>query len=140
MKKQSENSKTITITIDRSKWSTGNEVSKKKFWKQLPSGDNRNYLFTPKGGMCCLGFACNQLGVPKKDLKYKSAPEELRYMPRKYVEKVFRIFFPAEVQYIVGELIRANDNAFLPNRQREQRVREKFKQLGLKAVFEGKYP
>ena len=58
-----------TFIVDTAKW---------KHSHSFPA--HNTYLYDKKGKqemMCCLGFVCNQLGIPKKDLKNCLNPSNL---------------------------------------------------------------
>ena len=51
----------MNIVIDRSKWRTGGN-------KKHQTGEGVTKLHNMFGFMCCLGFACNQAGVPTYEI------------------------------------------------------------------------
>jgi hypothetical protein len=58
-----------TFIVDTAKW---------KHSHSFPTHDTQLYDKDGKQEMmCCLGFVCNQLGIPKKDLKHRAHPYTL---------------------------------------------------------------
>lgn len=120
------------LIIDRSKWRTGegglNETGK---------GDTM--LLNKQGFMCCLGFRCNQMGIPKKHLLNKGMPEELAdlYNIPNLIEG------DDEDGWIDTEFtnaaIRLNDNGYITSKARENAIKEHFAKIGVTVQFKGKY-
>lgn len=50
------------LIIDRSKWRTGGDLA---HVNDNQTGKGYTALYNKQGFMCCLGFRCNQMGVPK---------------------------------------------------------------------------
>jgi hypothetical protein len=61
-----------TFTIDRSKWKNRRTFTDSNLLTCLYSKDEKGRV-----QMCCLGFVCNQLGIPKRDLDKKRVPNNL---------------------------------------------------------------
>ena len=58
------------LIINRARWRTGG-------MEDDSTGKSYTALLNDKGYMCCLGFRCEQMGIPKKDLLGLSSPEDL---------------------------------------------------------------
>jgi hypothetical protein len=117
------------LIIDRSKWINANH------------GNGFTELLNNEGFSCCLGFRCNQMGVPKKDLLGISTPEIL-------AEDNDWINIPDLVHLFGGivqetpftlEAIDINDNNELGLLKREIDLIKLFKEKDIIVKFKGKY-
>lgn len=62
----------FVVTVDRSKWRCG--AYGPSHWEH---GKGRTALLNEQGYMCCLGFACEQLGVERHALLNTASPGHL---------------------------------------------------------------
>jgi len=111
------------LIIDRSKWRTGK------------TGEGYTALLNENGYMCCLGFRCHQMGIPKKDLLGKRAPDELseKWDIPDLINAV------GNDSYFTSEAIRINDNMIYTHEEREKKITEHFATIGVIVEFTGKY-
>jgi hypothetical protein len=58
-----------TFIVDTAKWKHSHSFT--NYITQLYDKDGKQEM------ICCLGFVCNQLGIPKKDLKHRAHPYTL---------------------------------------------------------------
>lgn len=119
---------TDTLVIDRSKWRSGHDSENK-------TGKGQTKLVNTQGYMCCLGFRCNQMGVPKNQLKGLSYPFELYEWE---LPGITNSDFGSQTDF-TRKAISINDNPVLTRRERERAIREHFASDGIKVVFKGKY-
>ena len=118
------------LIIDRSKWRTGH-------WGDNRTGKGRTHLLNKGGYMCCLGFRCHQMGIPKKDLLDKGAPWELSSewnIPDLLDDE--RIYSDSD---FADEAITINDNSSLTPAEREIAIKNHFQKIGVTVEFKGKY-
>lgn len=118
-----------TFIIDRSKW---------KNKKTFTDSGNLTYLYRKdeKGRvqMCCLGFVCNQLGIPKRSLNEKEVPDELA--------KIWDIPYLVKDSLnttLTREAIRINDSPLISLSDKEVKLKELFNRYNLDLEFVGKY-
>lgn len=117
------------LKIDRSKWRTGGN------WGKHRTGEGDTELLNKEGYMCCLGFRCNQLGVPKKDLLGVSSPRETKWevIPDLLDDLTyFNTIFCQDAMSI-------NDDKNLTPKKREERIKKHFAKKKTRVVFTGKY-
>lgn len=119
------------LIIDRSKWRTG-EGS----FSETGKGDT--LLLNKQGFMCCLGFRCNQMGIPKKDLLNKGMPEDLAdlYNIPNLIEGDDEFWADTE---FTNAAIRLNDSRMLKPKEREKAIKEHFATIGVTVQFKGRY-
>lgn len=119
------------LIIDRSKWRTGGESPSK-------TGKGYTQLLNKQGFMCCLGFRCNQMGIPKKDLLGNHIPEHLKGLydiPDLIEEDEGKWSDTAFTQ----EAININDDESITSTEREKSIKEHFATIGVTVKFVGKY-
>jgi hypothetical protein len=116
------------LIIDRSKWRTGAYGEIYKTGKGVTSLLNRN------GYMCCLGFRCHQMGIPKKDLLNCTTPSGLSndWDIPDLLDKHFNSDFTTIAMDI-------NDSLNLNIKEREKRIKKHFTTIGITVEFKGKY-
>lgn len=127
-----------TVTIDRSKWvrnisedvvvKNGNECGSKT---AAVLGDTN--LLNDDGNMCCLGFICNQAGVPKTLLNNQGFPYSVEHkrVPKYLVEN-------GSNTNLTYQAIQINDT-FMDGKTRERKLKALFKDH-VKLEFVGKTP
>jgi hypothetical protein len=93
-----EKKKLIPVTITRSNWSRGDLIRNCLFLDQKTvddavagynssEGPKLSESRTPKiGGKCCLGFACNAVGVSDENMAGKGMPNDLVGLSRDLVK------------------------------------------------------
>ncbi len=121
------------LIIDRSKWRSGG------FTGINETGKGTTFLLNEEGYMCCLGFRCHQMGIPKKDLLDKGAPWELSYdwdIPDLLDDDDERIYSDSD---FTDEAIAINDDPSLTPAEREKAIKNHFKKIGVTVEFTGKY-
>jgi hypothetical protein len=115
------------LIIDRSKWRQGSQASDDAGLTQL---------LNSKGMMCCLGFRCEQMGIPREELLTETYPEDLSEnwdIPGLLAENGCHTFLTCEA-------IKINDNSKITNEKRETLLTELFKTDNIIVEFKGKYP
>lgn len=119
------------LIIDRSKWRTG-EGS----FSETGKGDTQ--LLNKQGFMCCLGFRCNQMGIPKKDLLNKGTPEALAdlYNIADLIEGDEDGWGNTK---FAKEAVHLNDSIRLTSKEREKAIEEHFATIDITVQFKGKY-
>ena len=116
------------LIINRAKWRTG---AKSK--AQTGKGDTA--LLNGEGFMCCLGFRCHQMGIPKKDLLEITCPFHLS--DDWNIPDLINIF--GGDSEFTCKAIQINDNSKLTSEEREKRITEHFATIGVTVEFKGKY-
>jgi len=116
------------LKISRSKWRTGGGGRNK-------TGRGQTMLLNNEGYMCCLGFRCNQLGIPKKDLLDKMQPSYLRGW-----EIPDLITTRQDDSAFCGKAMEINDSPELTAREREKQLIAHFAKKGTTVIFTGRYP
>ena len=118
------------LIIDRSKWRSGD-------WSVNRTGRGGTCLLNQDGYMCCLGFRCEQMGIPKEDLLNKGAPWELSFdwdIPDLVDDEGFIIDSD-----FTDKAITINDNPSLTPAEREIAIKNHFQKIGVTVEFTGKY-
>lgn len=99
-------------------------------------GCKNSYLLHPtNGSMCCLGFFCNQLGVPKEDLKRLKEPQQL--LEKKGWEDIpylMNIHSENQKQLTITAMV-INDDDFIEDDIREEKLIELFASEGIELEF-----
>lgn len=114
------------LKIDRAKWRTGG-------YHENSTGIGATKLLSPEGFMCCLGFRCNQLGIPKKYLLDIANPRQLSddwEIPDLIIEGIATDF--TETAVIIND-------EHMTTKVRERKIKEHFATKKIKVVFYGKY-
>lgn len=114
------------LTIDRSKWRTGKE----NFGS---TGEGDTELLNEDGFMCCLGFRCEQMGIPKDLLLYKGTPASISNydIPDLVDEQGWNLPFCTMAMDL-------NDEN-MPRKDREKAIKEHFATKDIIVIFTGKY-
>jgi len=111
------------LYIDRSKWKTGS------------SGHGYSRLLNQEGFMCCLGFRCEQMGIPTQELLEQACPSslgEVYDIPDLITEEGYDTSFSNEAMSI-------NDKSSIRSSTRERLIKKHFATIGIKVVYRGKY-
>ncbi len=117
------------LIIDRAKWRTGGWYYKSK------TGIGNTYLLNPQSFMCCLGFRCHQMGIPKEDLLLNPCPTSLSKdwnIPDLLTSRGNNSAFTVKAMKI-------NDNSDITSEEREKQITEHFATIGVTVEFKGKY-
>lgn len=118
------------LIIDRSKWRSGD-------WSVNTTGKGGTLLLNQEGYMCCLGFRCHQMGIPKEDLLDRGGPWELS------LKWDIPDLLDEHVNYnnsdFTEEAITINDTPSLTPAEREIAIKNHFKHIGVTVEFTGKY-
>lgn len=128
------------VRINRATWACGKRLSKGK------NSGEANLLFnSTTKGMCCLGFATNQLcDIPKSDLKGKTFPRyftwyrEYNMSPQKLCD-MFGIANFDNFMNFESKAVEINDNPRLSCARREKRIFNLFKKYNIDVEFYGEY-
>ena len=119
------------LIINRAKWRTGGIYNSKN-----QTGIGGTFLLNSEGFMCCLGFRCHQMGIPKKDLLDKQTPGCIAAdwdIPD-------LINSHGKNSAFIAKAIKINDNSGITSEEREKTITEHFATIGVTVEFKGKYP
>lgn len=135
----------VVVIVDRSKWRCGGNGP-----SYLEHGNGPTSLLNPQGYMCCLGFACEQLGVERHALMGTASPGHLveyaqndpKWQPE--VDKVKPYMLEGVDEPgnsdIVVKCININDTKLVESKeQREQLLIEATKDAPFTFQFVGEY-
>lgn len=120
------------LKIDRSKWKTGEDGSENS------TGLGDTQLLNDEGFMCCLGFRCLQLGIPKKDILERGEPGDVdgwEVIP----DLVNHHDWGTINTEFTNKAMKINDSGKLTRKQREYRIKQHFKKVNVDVVFTGEY-
>ena len=119
------------LIIDRAKWRTGRSSEQNK------TGKGETNLLNEQGYMCCLGFRCHQMGVPKKMLLYRGSPQTIAL---KYDLDIPDLVddFCRDTKF-TDRAIDINDDEDTCIKDREKLITEHFATIGVTVEFKGKY-
>ena len=110
------------FTIFRKNWARGDR-------------DKPNLLLDKEGNMCCLGFAAESAGCSRKDLLNTAGPTGLLHRENiKITGLTYRGSNRSATQICIS-LICTNDNSFLSDEERENRITKLFKKLDVDVEF-----
>lgn len=116
------------LKINRAKWRSGGSSDNK-------TGRGETKLLNRGGYMCCLGFRCIQLGIPKSTLLMKPTPEETGW---EVIPDL--ITKDGRDNLFCNNAIDINDDVSISQEQREKKIITHFAKKNVKVVFTGKYP
>jgi hypothetical protein len=118
------------LIINRAKWRTGgNSITFNK------TGEGSTALLNKEGFMCCLGFRCHQMGIPKIYLLNVETPVFIAddwNIPDLLNSHGKNSAFTAKA-------IKINDNIGITSEEREIAITEHFATIGVTVEFKGKY-
>lgn len=114
------------LIINRAKWRTGR--TEDDF-----TGKGYTALLNKEGYMCCLGFRCEQMGIPKKDLLGKSSPQDLCDD-----WDIPDLVYNTNDTSFTDQAMRINDMS-QKEKTREKEITEHFATIGITVEFTGKY-
>jgi len=112
----------MNLTIDRKKWWRG-------------KGKEESSLLKKDGRMCCLGFYCRKLGYTKKDIYLKRTPESVCNFRENLNSLVTVDNRIKSNNFACTELMVANDNILINDREREISITKWMKQIKVKVKF-----
>ena len=118
------------LIINRAKWRTGQDPIDIDF----STGKGDTLLLNKEGFMCCLGFRCHQMGIPKKDLLNVATPDSIAThwdIPDLLDSRGNTKF--------TNEAIGINDDGSLTSEEREIAITKHFVTIGVTVEFKGKY-
>jgi hypothetical protein len=118
------------LIINRAKWKTGGSGKDVK-----GHGLGTTCLLNSTGFQCCLGFRCQQMGIPRKHLLHRGAPCSLesRYdIPDLITEDGKNSDF-------TNKAIEINDSVKLTHEERERQLIEWFATKDIIVEFKGEY-
>lgn len=119
----------MRIVVDRSRWGRGS-----KGGYLVRSRDRKR---------CCLGFACNQTGVPIEAMIGEGMPYDLRDLFLDQLVKAGLLDLHPNLgvhnSAFAKRAAEINDSIALGRREREQRLMDLAKEFGHEFVFEGEY-
>lgn len=121
------------IIIDRAKWRTGAEG-------RYATGTGDTQLLNEDGFMCCLGFFCNQSGIPKTKLLDNGDPEDIadKIQEKKLIKKI-PILFNGSNTTITKAAIKINDSRTMRVSTKETKLKKLFKKVKVLFIFKGNY-
>lgn len=120
------------LIINRSKWRTGS-------YSKHSTGRGYTALLNEMGYMCCLGFRCHQMGIPKRKLLGVCNPKELSedWSIPDLIQKIWNNQYDDSEFTSIAMSI--NDNEILSREERETHIIDHFKTIGVTVEFKGKY-
>lgn len=90
-------------------------------------------LIDDNGNMCCLGFICNQLGIPKASMKDKDNPYEIKVLLPYLTEMYHSLIVDSD---LAKKAVQFNDDSNLFESEREAQLIKLFKKHNLTLKFE----
>lgn len=116
------------LIIDRAKWRTGGEGIHK-------TGEGNTVLLNDEGYMCCLGFRCEQMGIPEKLLLNVGMPSGL-YNSYDIPDLINELGKNSE---FAVQAVKINDDGEPSPKEREKAITKHFKTIGVTVEFKGRY-
>lgn len=113
-----------TIVVDRQTWVFGAAYSAERGFSQLLNCRNNQ---------CCLGFLCEQCGIPRDRLRSVSIPQQFSFKQTLLENR------EAELDPFFKDAVRINDDEDLRREDREQQLQELFAKYGFELVFKNQY-
>lgn len=112
-------------------------VSIKKWLRGGKSNSGETALLNSAGQMCCLGFACRQLGIPKKQILHVSMPATVllrdgTLSKLKNSPLIGKHGLNSRLSLDAADI---NDNQHINDKSRMTKLRALFKRKGHKIVF-----
>lgn len=114
------------------------KINRKKWLRGMKDGDKKKkcpVLLNDEGQRCCLGFAICQIGKIKKDkILEELTPQDLDFQvsPFSYRDENY-----IENSKFTKECMGINDDEYINEKQREYKLRRKFKSKGIDLEFYG---
>lgn len=123
------------VRINRAKWRSGGDLS------ESYTGEGDTYLVNDEGYRCCLGFACHQLSnLNLQQLTCIAEPGGLQtVIPLlNYIDNDYGWNCMENTDFS-DECVAINDDATITSKQREYKLKRKFKANGIELEFYGEY-
>jgi hypothetical protein len=123
------------LIIDRSRWRTGGPIPSENI-----TGRGSTALQNDIGYMCCLGFWCQQAGVPQEIYRLTATPGRL-YDHMENVGSIVPELIDSEGNNtaLAQKLMGVNDDSYTTPEQKEERIIKELALLGMEVEFTGKY-
>ncbi len=127
----------LKVRINRANWACGGRYSKHN---SLNYSGNSLYD-SETGGMCCLGFAVNQLcNVSLNRLDGRVYPSDINDIcPSDQVTKMFEFVDLTQLRQFERKAVKINDESRLAYTKREKQLHKLFEKFGIKLEFYGEY-
>ena len=123
----------MKFTIDRAIWLNAS----------APYGMGSTLLHNKQGNMCCLGFVCEQLGVPRENLTGVDTPGllDLEELPDSLAESLSLLRQGASTDTeLSSSAMDLNDSDDYTPVEREKLLSQLFRNYGHELEFTGAYP
>lgn len=121
----------IEVVIDRAKWRTGGVGPKK-------TGKGKTQLLNTSGYKCCLGFLCEAVGV-EKSIKEIVNPAYLKINIPQITEPLPALSGRIGNTNLSRDAMEINDDSQLSPRQKEDKLKQLFKDSCYQLKFVGEY-
>lgn len=126
------------LTIDRKLWA--NATVHKRFVSVGRVDEAASLLLGKDGRMCCLGFYALACGASEDEILNVANPVGLDRQVRRKLKGMTKSKLP-ENTLLAAQLIQANDaRCYSTLDEREKKIRELFKTIGVKVRFVGNSP
>lgn len=135
------------LIIDRARWRTGGHET---LGDSVITGIGQTRLLNKEGYMCCLGFACEQSGVPKDALLNKASPSCISEESEEFTHGYDKALLNSKLlsQNVEGffrnsdlsdSAMNINDSISLTIEKREFEIKELFSKNGIEVEFINEY-
>lgn len=116
-----------SFTIRRSKWARGGKKGS-------------SALLNSQGNMCCLGFYSKACGFTKENIQHIIAPDRIPVMQNyseaiKFKSKLIKYRDYPNTTKICDDLMDINDDQYITDKVREEKLTKKFSKMGVKVTF-----
>lgn len=111
-------------------------IINRKIWGR-GCGENQGKLLThDRKAQCCLGIYLSACGLTNKELRSKATPFEVK--GGSVPAEAEWLFWGHMASELAGELMETNDRTDISETERELRVKNGFKTVGIEVKFVGK--
>ena len=117
------------LVINRAKWRTGD-------YSHNETGKGETSLLNKEGFMCCLGFRCNQMGIPKKELLNIGVPAMLS--DKFDIPDLINTL--GNDSEFANEAMSINDDSSTTPKEKEKLITNHFAKKNIIVIFKGRYP
>lgn len=120
----------MELTIDRSRWRTGQESKSK-------TGEGLTCLLNREGYMCCLGFAALAMGAEEKEIYDVAEPYGVDVdlpLLQRYVGEIHKCNSD-----LAATAIELNDYKDMSSTEREEKIQRLFAKHGINITFINEY-
>lgn len=123
-----------------------NLIINRKIWGR-GCGENKGKLLThDRKAQCCLGIYLSACGLTKKELRSlacpmdikEKIPEEAQWLLEKVPEEAQWLLDGCRDSKIASDLMETNDRTDFSESEREKRIKDLFKAVGINVKFIGK--